>query len=465
MESYKAELSRIRGLLRSHVRGLTIIDISRKIGINRNSVAKYLDVLVTAGHAEVKTIGPAKVFFSTHKIPVQALLNLTANYVLVLDRNRQVLFASDNLLTLSGHAKGEVLGKKIDEVPFAFLQDPVLLEHLGRKCEDRTFSAIVPAHTPQGGLLEYSISLIPTMLEDTTCGTSILIRDITAIRQEERHKELLQGQFDALLEDLDEFVCGFTPDGSVTFANEAFCRYLGIPPGDIVGSRLFRFIPPAEREQLDQHLAALSVHTPAGSVEHGVQRADGTPAWHRWTDRAFFDPDGAISFIQSVGRDITEYRRLDPAHALQEERLRRAIAYARIGIWDWDLTQGRVVHQIDPACGECTPSTFQGEVKEFLALLYPEDGAALWKRIETLAEKKSSYFSTEFRVFGPSGDPVWMRGSGEVIRDPVDRPVRIIGTTMNITEQKLLEERLRTTYRKLQDLLTIIPEMPPGPTV
>jgi PAS domain S-box-containing protein len=463
MESYQQELSRIRNLLRAHLRGLTIIDISHKLGINRNSVAKYLDVLVTAGHADVKTIGPAKVFFSTHKIPVHTLLNLTSNYVLVLDRNRQVLFASDNLLTVSGLEKGEVLGKKISDLPLAFLQNADLLDHLGRKCDEGTFTTTVSAPNPRGGTLEYSISLVPTLLEDTTCGTSILIRDVTAIRQEVRRRELIQAQFEALARDQDEFVCQSLPDGTVTFANDAYCRYLGIPSSEIVGSRLTRFIPTMEQEQLMQHLAALSPDTPATTIEHAAQKADGTLAWQRWTDRAFFDAAGTLSFIQSVGKDITEHRRRNTDLALQDERLRRAIASARIGIWDWDLTQGRVVHQIDPACGECSTSTFEGGVKEFLALLHPADGPALEEKIRKLAEEKSTHLSAEFRVFGPYGDPVWMRGSGEVIRDREEKPVRIIGTIMNISQQKILEDRLRTAYQKLQDLLNIIPEMPPGP--
>ena len=62
MESYKDELSRIKKILKANPRGLTITEISHKIDINRNSVAKYLDVLVTSGHVEKRQVGPAKVY-------------------------------------------------------------------------------------------------------------------------------------------------------------------------------------------------------------------------------------------------------------------------------------------------------------------------------------------------------------------------------------------------------------------
>jgi response regulator of citrate/malate metabolism len=63
VESYQEELTKIKTILKDNPKGMTVTDIARKIQVNRNSVAKYLDILLISGHAEMVTFGPAKVYF------------------------------------------------------------------------------------------------------------------------------------------------------------------------------------------------------------------------------------------------------------------------------------------------------------------------------------------------------------------------------------------------------------------
>ena len=97
MESYQKELALIRTILKKNSKGMTVTDISREMDINRNSVAKYLDILLISGHAEMITFGPAKVFFPSRRIPLSAMLNFTLDYIILLDRDLKFLQMNDNL--------------------------------------------------------------------------------------------------------------------------------------------------------------------------------------------------------------------------------------------------------------------------------------------------------------------------------------------------------------------------------
>ena len=57
MNRYQDDLNRIKKPLRDNPRGMTILDISQKLGMNRNSIAKYTDVLLALGQIELKRIG------------------------------------------------------------------------------------------------------------------------------------------------------------------------------------------------------------------------------------------------------------------------------------------------------------------------------------------------------------------------------------------------------------------------
>ena len=91
MDSYHQEITLIKRILKENPKGMTVTDISRKIKINRNSVAKYLDIMRISGHVEMITFGPAKVFFPSRRIPVTDMLDYTSDYILIFDNNFKIM--------------------------------------------------------------------------------------------------------------------------------------------------------------------------------------------------------------------------------------------------------------------------------------------------------------------------------------------------------------------------------------
>ena len=81
MDGYQHEITLIKKILQENPKGMTVTDISRKIKINRNSVAKYLDIMRISGHVEMITFGPAKVFFPSRRVPISNMLNYTSDFI------------------------------------------------------------------------------------------------------------------------------------------------------------------------------------------------------------------------------------------------------------------------------------------------------------------------------------------------------------------------------------------------
>ena len=63
LKEKERELSRFIEILREHPRGLTIEEISHLLPLNRNATSKYLNRMLISGQVDMKTFGPAKVFF------------------------------------------------------------------------------------------------------------------------------------------------------------------------------------------------------------------------------------------------------------------------------------------------------------------------------------------------------------------------------------------------------------------
>lgn len=187
MKQYRKEIKRIETILKENPKGMTVTDIARSIKINRNSVAKYLDIMRISGHVEMITFGPAKVFFPARRVPVTDLLHFTSDYILVFDEDLKITFVNKTLLRFLDETTEHIIGQPIDELSFGFIDNTLSLalnEALEGKggIQESTFS-----DKEEG--LHLKIKVIPTTFETGGNGVTLIMKNITHQR---RVQELLQ---------------------------------------------------------------------------------------------------------------------------------------------------------------------------------------------------------------------------------------------------------------------------------
>jgi diguanylate cyclase (GGDEF)-like protein/PAS domain S-box-containing protein len=154
---------------------------------------------------------------------------------------------------------------------------------------------------------------------DFCFGVGIDITERKQLEQELLHSE---ERYRAVVEDQSELICRFVADGTITFVNDAYCRYFGKTREELLESNLFQMIPDEYREKTQRHIASLRWKNPVATREYQMLMPNGETHWLQWTDRAIIDPGGNLSQFsskqaegdqivefQSVGRDITERRR------------------------------------------------------------------------------------------------------------------------------------------------------------
>jgi PAS domain S-box-containing protein len=149
-----------------------------------------------------------------------------------------------------------------------------------------------------------------------------------------------------------------------------------------------------------------------------------------------------------------------------EERVRLALATARIGIWEWDLGTDTVKWSSTTALAfglkaENAPTSGRA----FIELVHPEDRQALTEASHE-AIRAGTELNTEFRTISPSGVIRWVQSHGRVVCDSDGKASRLLGVNIDITDRRLFEaqfleargqaERLRTlkaTMRTVQDIV------------
>lgn len=119
-------------------------------------------------------------------------------------------------------------------------------------------------------------------------------------KSEERYRSVIQQQI--------EMVCRFKPDFTLTFVNNAYCRYFGKSEHELLGKSFFTLIPEEAWDSVRQHFASFTPDKPVQVQQHQVISPDGSIRWQQWTNQAFFDTSGKLLEFQAMGVDITEHK-------------------------------------------------------------------------------------------------------------------------------------------------------------
>jgi len=89
--AYQKELDKIKKIVKERPRGCTIKEISQKIGINRNVVAKYLDLLQIEGAIDMEKFGRSKVYFPSQSVPISAMFDFSSEFIVVVNNDLHIV--------------------------------------------------------------------------------------------------------------------------------------------------------------------------------------------------------------------------------------------------------------------------------------------------------------------------------------------------------------------------------------
>jgi PAS domain S-box-containing protein len=123
-----------------------------------------------------------------------------------------------------------------------------------------------------------------------------------ALREsEERYRNVVETQ--------TELICRYLPDTTLTFANDAYCRFFGRSREELIGTKFIELIPEPARADALAHVQTLISNQRPVRYEHQVIGRMGRKAWQEWSDHVICGADGKVIELQGVGRDITELKR------------------------------------------------------------------------------------------------------------------------------------------------------------
>jgi PAS domain S-box-containing protein len=161
--------------------------------------------------------------------------------------------------------------------------------------------------------------------------------------------------------------------------------------------------------------------------------------------------DGTPERIVTVMMDVTSRRYAEEALHSSEEKLQLAIDATDLGLWDYDIVSGNVIWSDRLKAFYGLQPDAKVDFYTFSHSSHPDDRDRILRTYEAALDPASGgHFKIEHRVIAPDGSLRWLLGSGQVVFDNTGKPVRCIGTALDITERKRAEQALTRSESRLR---------------
>lgn len=308
---------------------------------------------------------------------------------------------------------------------------------------------------------------------------SLKVRSFGYQQQTEKALRESEARYRAIIEDQTELICRFLPNGTLTFVNNAYCRYFQKEPSKLINQTFFPLIPEEDQEKVTRNLASITPNHPIITHEHRII-LNNQIYWHQWTNRGIFNAEGKIIEYQAVGRDITPLKEAEAKIQTLNLELEQ-----RVIIRTQEVEQNLQKLQIKEAALRNSETRYQRLVEASPAILYEYSNQRggifysahvvkilgyslpylarhpfLWsnsihpedlERIEPAVQdyyQQGTDFEVEYRIQDAKGKWHWFYDRS-IGRRKIDNEIIIEGIAIDITAHKESQIALEKAHRQL----------------
>ena len=275
--------------------------------------------------------------------------------------------------------------------------------------------------------------------------------DITERKAQEQQLRESEERYRSLVEVAPDMII-VHQDGKTIFMNPAGLRMLRAPNLEtVLGQSPADMVHPDYRELVQERIRKLAAGHPVPAIEEKLRRFDGTHV----------DVEvGATSFIyqgrpavQVIARDITARLQAQEQLRASENRFHLLTRATTDIVYDWDMATNAIWwnENLRLLFG------YQGKPEElgfsfWSSLIHPDDKDRINASLFEAISEGKQFWAGEYRFQRSDGSYANLLDRGYIVRDAQSKPARMIGAMMDITDRKLIEQRLRDSREQLRAL-------------
>jgi two-component system, cell cycle sensor histidine kinase and response regulator CckA len=415
-----------------------------------------------------------------------AILDSVLDCIFTIGANGMVIELNAAAERTFGYTKAEAVGRMLADliVPprFRDAHRAGLARYLATG-ESRLLGTIIEitALRSDGSEIPVELAITAVLSDDGPIFIGVL-RDITA----RRHADETRARLAAIVESSDDAIFSMGLDDTILTWNAGAERLYGYTAGEVIGQHRMLLAPAGTSGDLSAILDAAARGEKGQPFETQRIRKDGSLIDISLTISPTTEPDGRVTSVSAIARDITnrkraeaELQRLNDENQSQrrrevevaqkrledlehqvterqeaveamrtaEERTQFVLQNANVGVWDMDYATNVLKWSgtMEAQYG-LRPGTFGGSFDAFIELIHPDDRASALDSISQAMTSGADY-TLLHRTIWPDGTTHWLSGAGRLILGERGEPVRAVGTCLDVTERRALEAQYQQAQK------------------
>lgn len=177
-------------------------------------------------------------------------------------------------------------------------------------------------------------------------------------------------------------------------------------------------------------------------IEYRILGDDNKISWIRSKGIAY-KKNGSVTDVSGVVVDVTSQKKLEQKLKQSNERLHLTTTSANVGLWEWYPQTGQTefdemwTNLVGYTRKELEPIS----IETWNRLVHPHDLEHFEETVEKYFQGELPNYECEVRMKHKNGHWVWILDRGKTVEwDDAGKPVRMVGTHIDITERKKAEE-------------------------
>ncbi len=272
-----------------------------------------------------------------------------------------------------------------------------------------------------------------------------ICQDITEIKSIQAEAEMLEARWKSFAENTFDWLAIIDQKGIIQFINR---MQEDIREQDIIGKMsIYDYLDTSEHEEIKKKIKLVFEEKKVQHIEIY------SPPLDLWIGNyvAPIIQHGKVVQASILARNLNPEKEVEKKLNSIQRTMQEAQRIARIGSWDLNLISHEIfwsdelfrIYGLNPELGP-------PPMKTHIAHVHPDDREKV-KLACTMAEREGTRFFAEYRAYRyDTGEIIYLRAEGEVLKDSSGKVERLVGSVQDITLQKAHERELQDTLRQLQ---------------
>jgi len=374
---------------------------------------------------------------------------------IVIHRDSKILYINQMGLNFFGATKNdELVGKSIYNIVH-----PDDLELVKSRYKEAALKKVLPPSEQRyiklnGELMYLEIATMTINYKGEKALLSV-VRDISPRKKVEIALKESEKRYRTLAEAAKDLIYIVDTEGVFQYVNNFTAQQFGLEAKDMIGEKGEKFLPLPLAQNHSKAFQNLSKTGEAIYLEENIK----LPTKNAWVGTWLLplkDETGHIYAIQGISRDITSRKKIENELRESKEKYQLLIDNQIDLVVKVDR-DGKFLF-VSPSYCETFGKTEDELIgKHFMPLVHEEDREKTEQAMENLYKPPYSC-KVEQRALTKNGWK-WLAWIDKAILDENNNVVEIVGVGRDITEQKLMEEKLRASEERFRELAELLPEI------